>query len=67
MTALRHSAPSILSRSALKQASFGNTKELIAAIEKFIETYNEIAEPFQWTQTRVTQKTPESKYADLIN
>lgn len=58
---------SILSRSALKQASFRNTKELVAAIEKFIQTYNETAEPFQWTKIRVAQKTPESKYADLIN
>lgn len=58
---------SILSRAALKHASFKNTKELIHAIEKFIRTYNESAEPFQWTKVRVTQKSPESKYANLIN
>ena len=46
---------SILSRAALKYASFKNTKELIDAIEKFIHTYNESAEPFQWTKVRVTQ------------
>lgn len=58
---------SILSRAALKHASFKSTKELIQAIEKFIQAYNEEAEPFQWTKVRVSQKTPESKYAELIN
>lgn len=58
---------SILSRAALKGASFRSTKELIAAIEAFIRVYNENAEPFQWTKVRVKQKTPESKYSNLIN
>jgi transposase len=58
---------SILSRAALKGASFRSTKELIAAIEAFIRVYNERAEPFQWTKVRVKQKTPESKYANFFN
>lgn len=58
---------SILSRAALKGASFKNTKDLVRAIEQFVKVYNENAEPFQWTKIRVSQKTPESKYANLIN
>lgn len=58
---------SILSRAALKGTSFKSTKDLVRAIEKFVQVYNENAEPFQWTKIRVTQKTPESKYANLIN
>jgi transposase len=58
---------SILSRQALKGASFTNVKSLIAAIEKFIVSHNQEAMPFVWTKIRVSQKTPQSKYADLIN
>lgn len=58
---------SILSRAALKGASFKTTRELIQAIERFIKVYNENAGPFEWTKIRVSRKTPESKYADLIN
>lgn len=58
---------SILSRSALKGASFRSVKEVIAAIEKFVKVYNERATPFEWTKVRVAQKTPESKYANIIN
>jgi transposase len=58
---------SILSRSALKHASFRSARELVSAIQAFVETYNENAQPFQWTKVRVRQKTPASKYADLIN
>ena len=58
---------SILSRSALKRASFRNVKEVVAAIESFVKVYNEKAMPFEWAKIRVGQKTPESKYADIIN
>jgi transposase len=58
---------SILSRSALKGASFREVKSLIAAMEAFIDVYNERAMPFVWTKVRVDRKTPSSKYADLIN
>jgi len=47
---------SILSRAALKSASFKNTKESVRAIEQFVQVYNENAEPFQWTKIRVSQK-----------
>lgn len=58
---------SILSRGALKAASFRSTKELINAIGKFIKVYNQSAMPFAWTKVRVSRKTPSGKYADLIN
>lgn len=58
---------SILSRSALKGASFRSVKEVVAAIESFVKIYNERAMPFEWTKVRVRQKTPESKYANIIN
>jgi transposase len=58
---------SILSRGALKGASFRHVKSLIAAIEAFVAAYNERATPFAWTKVRVNRKTPSSKYADLIN
>ena len=58
---------SILSRSALKTASFTSKNELIQAVENFIQTYNETATPFNWTKVRVKQKTPQSKYANLNN
>ena len=58
---------SILSRAALKGASFHSVRELIEAIEKFIGVYNERAMPFVWTKIRVKQKSPESKYTNLYN
>ena len=58
---------SILSRGALKPASFRSTKDLITAIEKFVKAYNENATPFAWTKIRVNRKNPVNKYADLIN
>jgi len=57
---------SILSRSALKGASFKNVRQLIDAIEKFVAAYNQGAMPFAWTKVRVSQKTPQSKYANFF-
>ena len=57
---------SLLSRSALKGASFSNVQELIRAIEAFVDAHNSTAMPFVWTKVRVEQKTPQSKYANLI-
>jgi transposase len=58
---------SILSRAALKGASFKSVKELVEAIERFLKAYNDSAAPFVWTKIRVSKKSPESKYANLIN
>lgn len=45
---------SILSRSALKGASFQSPRQLRQAIHRFIEAYNDTAAPFEWTKPTVT-------------
>lgn len=47
---------SILSRSALRGASFASVAELRTAIDKFIEAYNERSHPFVWRKKDVGQK-----------
>jgi len=44
----------ILSRKALKGASFTSRDELATAIKNFIEVYNEHAEPFVWRKREVS-------------
>lgn len=58
---------SILSRQALKNASFSSKEQLIQAIEKFEKAYNKKAVPFEWTKTVVFQKNLKNKlkYANL--
>jgi transposase len=56
---------SILSRAALQGASFTSPAELRAAIDRFIEAYNEIAEPFEWTKTEVHPVSPKRYIANL--
>lgn len=58
---------SLLTRYALKGASFTSAKELREAIDRFITAYNPVAHPFQWTKTVVHQKSLEYHYADLCN
>lgn len=48
---------SILSRSALKGASFASPRQVRQAIDRFIEAYNENAAPFEWTKQTVTPGT----------
>ncbi len=57
---------SVLSRTALVGASFTSPAQLRQAIDDFIAVYNPKAHPFAWTKVKVHQKTPASKYADLI-
>ncbi len=57
---------SILTRKALRGASFRSVKELIAALDAFIQAYNQTATPFLWTKINVLPKTLASKYADFI-
>ena len=57
---------SVLSRAALVGASFTSPAQLRQAIDDFIAAYNPKAHPFAWTKVKVHQKTPASKYADLI-
>lgn len=57
---------SVLSRAALQGASFTSPAQLRQAIDDFIAAYNPKAHAFAWTKVKVHQKTPASKYADLI-
>jgi len=45
---------SILSRSALRGASFESPRQVRQAIDRFIAAYNESAAPFEWTKRTVT-------------
>jgi hypothetical protein len=47
---------SILSRQALRGASFVDVKQLCEAIDHFICAYNEQAAPFEWRQTEIKQQ-----------
>jgi len=57
---------SVLSRAALQGASFTSPAQLRQAIDDFLGAYNPKAHPFVWTKVKVHQKTPASKYSDLI-
>lgn len=56
---------SILSRSALKGASFTSPKELRQAIDDFIQHWLEHGTPFEWTKAEVRPVTPKSYIANL--
>lgn len=56
---------SILSRHALRQASFSSVTELRQAMDAFIAAYNPDAHPFEWRKVKVTAKTLPGKYANL--
>ena len=56
---------SILSRRALQGASFTSPHQLRRAIDRFIETYNAQAAPFEWRKAKVHPVPLKNKYADL--
>jgi transposase len=58
---------SILTRKALRGASFVSVKQLRKAITAFIESYNENAAPFEWKKTRVNSVPLKLSIADLRN
>jgi transposase len=58
---------SLLSRYALKGASFVSARELRQAIDRFIVAYNPKAHPFEWTKEVVHPKALKRCYADLPN
>jgi len=41
----------IITRQAIRRGTFANVPDLIAAIRRFIDAYNERCEPFTWTKT----------------
>jgi transposase len=47
---------SILSRQALRMASFTSVPQLKEAIARFIEAYNPKAQPFEWSKAEVKQQ-----------
>ena len=56
---------SLLSRYALKGASFTSVRQLRQAIDDFISAHNEKAAPFEWTKRYVKSVHPKNKYAYL--
>jgi len=58
---------SILSRQALRGASFTSPRQLRRAIDDFVAVYNEQAAPFEWKKAVVFPAAPKSKYSDLCN
>ena len=58
---------SILSRKALKGASFTSPRQVREAIDKFIKVHNKNAAPFQWRKTKVYSKGLINNYSDLCS
>lgn len=58
---------SILSRQALRGASFTSPRQLRQAIDNFVAVYNEQAAPFEWKKAVVFPSAPKLKYSDLCN
>lgn len=56
---------SILSRQALRGASFTSPRQLRQAIDDFVSVYNATAAPFEWKKAVVFSSKPKSKYSDL--
>jgi len=55
---------SIMSRAALRGASFTSPRQLRDAIDAFVEVYNPKAAPFEWTKAVVHQSKPKTIYSD---
>ena len=58
---------SLLSRYALKNASFTSIRQLRQAIDDFVSVSNAKAAPFEWTKRYVKSVHPKNKYAYLRN
>ncbi|MGH7409876.1 MAG: IS630 family transposase, partial [Candidatus Methylomirabilis sp.] len=58
---------SILSRRALRGASFTSPRQVREAIDHFVKAHNETAAPFHWTKQHVSSKGFSSSYANLPN
>ncbi len=56
---------SILSRSALKGASFTSPQQIRRAIDDFVEVYNQNAAPFEWKKRKSYPKGLSNHYANL--
>jgi hypothetical protein len=49
---------SIITRQALRRGSFPTVADLIAAIERFIDAWNDRCAPFTWTPRTPTRSSP---------
>jgi len=58
---------SILSRQALRGASFTSPHQLRQAIDDFVAAYNQKAAPFEWKKAVVSSSGPGRKYSNLRN
>lgn len=58
---------SILSRRAIKGASFTSPRQLRQAIDWFVQAYNQDAAPFEWSKREVHPKSPKDRYSHLCN
>lgn len=58
---------SILSRAALRGASFTSPRQLREAIDAFVQAYNQNAAPFEWSKAVVHSSAPKRLYSDLCN
>jgi transposase len=58
---------SILSRRALKGASFTSPQQVRNAIDRFIKGYNDKAAPFEWKKKKVYPVHPKKNYSNLCN
>ena len=58
---------SILSRQALRGASFTSAQQLREAIDRFVAVYNPKAAPFEWTKAVAPSTSPKTLYPDLRN
>jgi transposase len=56
---------SILTRQALRGASFTSPRQLRQAIDAFVDVYNEKAAPFEWRKAVAFPSAPTVKYSDL--
>ncbi len=56
---------SILSRQALRGASFTSPAQLRQAINDFVQAYNQKASPFEWNKAVVFSSAPKSRYSYL--
>jgi transposase len=58
---------SILSRRALKGASFTSPQQVRNAIDRFIRAYNDKVAPFEWKKKKVYPVHPKKYYSNLCN
>jgi transposase len=58
---------SILTRSALRTASFTSPGEVRTAIDQFIHVYNKEAAPFEWKKKKVHPVSLKRRYSDLCS